>query len=174
MGAKIEQVLVARWNGNSAWFATYTHPVHGNRMDIRLNAGQPQPIESFWLGCPAFRAIAVEGEDNYEEGKIAYWYADKVPVLAKIDYSDLSSGVEMTPDLRETLRQVVLAPKFTDHHRAILSVAPGPESSITQGWASEVLKPFLKRVIEEERKFRNRPEVVEVCETTLSKIRDRE
>lgn len=175
-----EKVTIARWNGQllpdgrnglSPHSLRMRDRLTGTYIDITMQPMEPVIIETIWLDSPDFRSMSVNDQYDYSPGKIAYWEADGLPERKVLNVSGLRA------DFAETLRQVVLGgvgangktdPNVID----ILSVSPDKkDSSMSMMFMVEYYKPFLKRVIEEEQRFRNRRDVIELCERTIEAIR---
>lgn len=172
-----EKMLIARWNGallpngrngNSALFLRMRDPLTGTYIDLALNAHEPTAIEGLWLAAPSFRTLARDDEACKEPSTIAYWYAEHMPDRMQIDIKGLEDS-----NLEESLRQVING-EFTEEVRSLVSIVPGPKVNMSMPFIVDRYKPFLKRVIVEEGRFRNRPEVIETCEETLVRIKERE
>lgn len=169
---KTDQFLVVRWNGTGVLYLSYMHPVHGAMLDLKLNPRAPQPIDPVWLRCPQFAARAVEGAENCTPDKISYWWQNESVTFLEFDFSDLSPGAEMTPDLRETLRQVLLQETPSEQLVKALQMKPGIGKAVSRRWVIDYYRPFLNRVISEEKRFRNREGIIAICEQTLEELRE--
>lgn len=172
-----DKILVARWNGalldngrnsNSALFLRMRDPLTGTYIDLALDAHRIKVIEPLWLSSPDFRTLAVNDEMCKKPGKIAYWQVEQMPEQLSIDASGLEDS-----NLEESLRQVVSS-DFTEEMQSLVTIVPGKKVNMSMTFAVEKYKPFLKRVVQEEEKFRNRSEVIKTCENTLTRIRERE
>jgi hypothetical protein len=155
-------------NGNSALFLRMRDPMTGTFIDLALEAHAPTVIEELWLESPDFRTLAVNDEACKKPSTIAYWRAAVMPERLKIDTSGLEDS-----NLEESLRQVVVS-DFTEEMKSLVTIKVGKRTNMSMVFAVERYKPFLKRVIQEEGRFRNRPEVIEACQETLVHIKERE
>ena len=171
------KILVARWNGallangrnsNSALFLRMRDPLTGTYIDLALDAHRIKVIEPLWLNSPDFRTLAIDDEMCKEPGKIAYWQVEQMPEQLSVDASGLEDS-----NLEESLRQVITG-EFTEEMQSLVTIVPGKKVNMSMTFAVEKYKPFLKRVIREEGRFQDRPDVIEVCENTLTRIRERE
>jgi hypothetical protein len=153
------------------------NPAHGYEMNVRLEPRRPTVIDPLWLGCTGFQSLAVPLEDEdgeYEEETISFWYSDDIPRWTEVDTSDLetaSGRVAMTPDMAESLKQIVKG-DWNPNKAALLQMVPGPRRNLSFAWLLESYMPWLKRVIVEEGKFQNRDYVIEICEETIDKLRE--
>ena len=169
--------LIARWNDDGAFYVSMKHPLHGANMDLKLKPRTPIVIDRVWLECAAFqsKSVLVDGEDSeFEERTISYWYSDDFPRVVEIDTSPMQSGegiTDMTTDMAESLRQVILG-KWTPEKASLLQMVPGARRNITVSWAINSYMPWLKRVVDVEKRFQNRQNVIELCEASISKIRE--
>jgi len=170
-------MIVARWNGallangrnsNSALFLRMRDPMTGTYIDLALDAHKITAIEPLWLDSPDFRTLGIGDETCKKPGKIAYWQVEQMPEQLQIDASGLEDS-----NLEESLRQIIVG-DFTEEMQSLVSIVPGPKVNMSMLFAVERYKPFLKRVIKEEGRFRKRPEVVAACEETLVRIKERE
>lgn len=172
-----DKMLIVRWNGallpsgrnsNSALTLRARDPMTGTYLDLTLQAHEPKTVEELWARAPDFRSRSRTGEENTEPGTISYWYSTEMPEIKELNDQGLEDA-----NLAESLRQIVKG-EFTEEIRSLVTIRPGPRRNMSMPFALERYRPFLKRVIEEETRFLNRPEVITACEETLVYIKERE
>lgn len=160
----VNNLIICRWNGNSSITLRMWHRVTGTYLDLVLRPRKPTFVDRIWLDSPDFNRFAVNDQECKEPDKIVWWEGKDLPESTVLNVEGL------TPDLAETLRQIITLPEAVmrkEYMTALLTITPGPNKSMSHRFAQEKYRPFLKRVIEEEAKFQNRQWIIDTCKSTL-------
>lgn len=132
------------------------------RSDITIAGYASEVVDDFWRDVAWF----VRAEND---GLIRAYYSDTLPV-------NLDLTVTGTFDLRgdrlldAQALSIVKSPKFDQTAKERIMVNPRKNDLIDRDWLKEKGYRFLNNIIAREKKFRNRTEVIELCQKRLLEI----